>query len=71
MIPENSCYSIEFIQETLVRIKLNNRAEKEASPGRAFSLALGQGLAEVRVGAEVERRLALLVLDVQVGPVGS
>lgn len=33
-------------------------------------MALGQGFAQARVGAQVERRLALLVADGQVGAVG-
>lgn len=33
-------------------------------------MAGGQGLAEIGIGAEVERRLALLVLELEVGAVG-
>ena len=40
-------------------------------PGLVVLLALGERLAEIGVGAEVERRLVLLVLEREVGPVGS
>ena len=40
-------------------------------PGLVVLLALGERLAEVGVGAEVERRLVLLVLEREVRPVGS
>ena len=43
----------------------------EFSPGFVLLLALGERLAEVGVGAEVERRLVLLVLQREGGPVGS
>lgn len=35
-----------------------------------LAIALGKGAAQIRIGAKVERREALLVLDSQIGAVG-